>query len=1146
MADIGSMAVRISANPSAFIHSLDDTSRRMKTFSRSTERALSMSTSFDTSTSLKEIRNLEQRIQSIEGPSIDPDPIIVAVRSLTRLLAGVGLKPKKFDTEAVRQRLQGLRRQLDAVSESAKSVSASGVNLDVGPANVDVADTPPVDVVAPTVDVPSVDVPPVDVSDTPAIDIAAPSVDAPDMPTIDVVAPSVDAPDIVTPTLDAPIPNVPVTDAALIDVATPIIDAPDTPSVDIAPPTVNTPPVDLIQLDSPPVDVPSVDVPSVDVSPPIAPPVDVPSVDLATVEVPDVPAPHVDTDALIRNIEDAKKQVDRLLQFDDPEIDSTRFVEELARASDTLSTLAIPDLALPPVDMAAIEDVFSELTGIQLPDLDAPTIDSSAFSAKIQEIRSEFEATEDVTPDISGKLFDPIQAEVDRVATISTRNVTSMLTRMRRRFEEFVNAPPYALRRAFDAAQVGIARFEQLPEIKVPNVPDIKPPEMPKVDASKIDVDGVPEIPPFQPQFEDVDLPDYLREGYEVPVRADIEKEVLDEQAAKDRQVERERQKEKTRRRLGIKPDQPRGPTTMQSLSAVGNLGMGNTAGALITLGGTAGMAALAVQSVVGGLNRLTQSAVENINAMQRLADQLESSTRLARVFDQAAAVSGRSVDTFVRASRSLRSTLDSVALGDFEAMTAFEGIDFGSINTQIPMEALQRFNDQMNALPTTVERNALAMRVFGDDWRAVTDSLNSGAIAQAQRDLDEFGLDIDTAQLERYRRETARMNLMYSQFSTFIGGELAPVMLELGKAGRSLTPVFEGVVDGLRDFGRGLSTLAESIPDEIGGSSTLQSFVRWLVQSSPAAMTVQGATSAYNWFNGTNPTPPSTPPPPASPPNSGGIFDTGISASADGQTASVNANLDTVLSNQASQLYNQATDAVAQLEGSLSPMAASQDAVMGELMFNNHLQLPPMMDNALRDQAMMQLEPEFQRIHEMERQLQALRNAGASAQDIEVAEQQINVANDLARQNIERRRELDLLRQGTATIARFRTPWDNFMQSLAHEGDGLQRLIAQRDMGAIDESTFNLGVLDAINQMSDASAVRGNPQALSASSSEAASAIIAAQREQTQRNEDPQARIERIMQHAQTTRERSLAAAEDAVNALREILRRENIDLDL
>ncbi len=240
--------------------------------------------------------------------------------------------------------------------------------------------------------------------------------------------------------------------------------------------------------------------------------------------------------------------------------------------------------------------------------------------------------------------------------------------------------------------------------------------------------------------------------------------------------------------------------------------GMAATATKLTAFGGMiAGVAGVA------GIGALTASAFKNIDAMSKMADELDANVENLSAFELAAELAGTSVGSLHKGMRFMARSIGEVSLGlSKEGKKALDaiGLSLEDVEGKTTDEQFLVIADAMKGVESASVRAAAAQKLFGRSGVEMLNMLMQGreGLMAVREEGEAMGVVFDRklgAKVEMANDAMTRLQFLFKGASNQIAGELAPFVQELadrfvafskesGGMGKIVVGAFEKIAKGI------------------------------------------------------------------------------------------------------------------------------------------------------------------------------------------------------------------------------------------------------------------------------------------------------------------------------------------------------------
>lgn len=122
--------------------------------------------------------------------------------------------------------------------------------------------------------------------------------------------------------------------------------------------------------------------------------------------------------------------------------------------------------------------------------------------------------------------------------------------------------------------------------------------------------------------------------------------------------------------------------------------------------------------------------------------------------------------------------------------------------------EVMQDTLTAFSKMPDSLERNIAMQKAFGKSWQEVLPLLDvAQKMENARKEVEEFGLATDPAELKKYREAMDDVNDVFDYLKIAVGVNLLPVIADMlavfGEVGKDALPA---IIEGIKDFAVGLN----------------------------------------------------------------------------------------------------------------------------------------------------------------------------------------------------------------------------------------------------------------------------------------------------------------------------------------------------
>lgn len=211
-------------------------------------------------------------------------------------------------------------------------------------------------------------------------------------------------------------------------------------------------------------------------------------------------------------------------------------------------------------------------------------------------------------------------------------------------------------------------------------------------------------------------------------------------------------------------------------------------------------LATAGVGAVAGaGLAVLARRSFETVDAQSKLAQSLGTSTRSVQVLTRAADLAGIPIGQLEQASGDLTKRLSEAATGGGPAADALErlGLEAESLISLPLDDRIDAVNRAIEEFIPPAERAAVRAKFFGDRAFAAVARLDTNVLAQAAKDVDDFGVavsEVDADNIEAANDAMSRLRLVFVGLGNSIASALAPLLLQAADFVQKLTEKFRAL----------------------------------------------------------------------------------------------------------------------------------------------------------------------------------------------------------------------------------------------------------------------------------------------------------------------------------------------------------------
>lgn len=195
-----------------------------------------------------------------------------------------------------------------------------------------------------------------------------------------------------------------------------------------------------------------------------------------------------------------------------------------------------------------------------------------------------------------------------------------------------------------------------------------------------------------------------------------------------------------------------------------------------VEVAAAAGVAALAATAAAA-----VRSGLQMVDSQAKMARSLGTSVESLQVLDRAASLAGIATGDLEGGMRRLTRRLSLFAKdGGGPAKVAIQQLGLNAeALLRLPMEErMLAVAEAINGYGTEAERAALFSQMFGDQAFASIMRLDADTVAQAARDVRDFGVavsEVDAAQIERTNDAISRLGLVWRGVANRLAVEVAP-----------------------------------------------------------------------------------------------------------------------------------------------------------------------------------------------------------------------------------------------------------------------------------------------------------------------------------------------------------------------------------
>ncbi|EYC52889.1 hypothetical protein AZ34_11845 [Hylemonella gracilis str. Niagara R] len=144
----------------------------------------------------------------------------------------------------------------------------------------------------------------------------------------------------------------------------------------------------------------------------------------------------------------------------------------------------------------------------------------------------------------------------------------------------------------------------------------------------------------------------------------------------------------------------------------------------------------VAIWAGVGAVTAFANQAVNSADKVGDLAARYQLSARSVQVYGSLVEEAGGSVDTAAKAMGRLRKAMNEAVAGDEEQRAAFAGVGLGveELRRLAPDEVMLRMADAFKASDREGQKNAVLLKVMGEEGTVFMDVMNQGGAAYRRR----------------------------------------------------------------------------------------------------------------------------------------------------------------------------------------------------------------------------------------------------------------------------------------------------------------------------------------------------------------------------------------------------------------------------
>lgn len=144
----------------------------------------------------------------------------------------------------------------------------------------------------------------------------------------------------------------------------------------------------------------------------------------------------------------------------------------------------------------------------------------------------------------------------------------------------------------------------------------------------------------------------------------------------------------------------------------------------------------VAIWGGVGAVTAFANQAVNSADKVGDLAARYQLSARSVQVYGSMVEEAGGSVDTAAKAMGRLRKAMNEAVAGDEEQRAAFAGVGLGveELQRMAPDEVMLRMADAFKASDREGQKNAVLLKVMGEEGTVFMDVMNQGGAAYRRR----------------------------------------------------------------------------------------------------------------------------------------------------------------------------------------------------------------------------------------------------------------------------------------------------------------------------------------------------------------------------------------------------------------------------
>ncbi|MEG9884422.1 MAG: phage tail tape measure C-terminal domain-containing protein [Hyphomicrobiales bacterium] len=239
----------------------------------------------------------------------------------------------------------------------------------------------------------------------------------------------------------------------------------------------------------------------------------------------------------------------------------------------------------------------------------------------------------------------------------------------------------------------------------------------------------------------------------------------------------------------------------------------------------------------------MVRSSLRAIDEQAKLAHSLGTTTKSIQLLSRAAELSGISMGEVEQATLQLTKRLSQAAAGTGPAVKALEQLHLSAVElTEMPLdERIEKIQDAIAHYIPKAQQAGVAMQIFGDRAGLIFTRIDSKALKQATKDVQDFGVavsDVDAGKVEETNDAVTRLGLAWTGVSNRLTVAAAP----------TLEMIADRLAESAREtgaLGKTFEFLGEHLDDILVHMSALAVFLtaRWVKSLAAAALGVRGLT---------------------------------------------------------------------------------------------------------------------------------------------------------------------------------------------------------------------------------------------------------------------------------------------------------------